>query len=192
LFKFHFYAFRYTYTLFFTLLHYYLLYYYYFTYFYFITSVVFFDELDALCPKRGQGGSEGGSQVSERVVNQLLTEMDGLDGRKQVFVIAATNRPDIIDPAMLRPGRLDKLIYISLPDAAGRFAILQKHTRSTPLSKDCDIRAIAYDNRAEGYRYVIFLLFCNCLFWFCFVLFVYFVNECVYSSYLCIVIICVF
>jgi ribosome biogenesis ATPase len=71
--------------------------------------VIFFDELDALCPKRGN--SSEGSQVSERVVNQLLTEMDGLEGRKQVFVIAATNRPDIIDPAMLRPGRLDKLLY---------------------------------------------------------------------------------
>jgi len=98
--------------------------------------VVFFDELDALCPKRGGGeehrvttamtgqapwaipdvdcvwcaGDDGG-RVTERVVNQLLTEMDGLDGRRNVFVVAATNRPELIDPAMLRPGRLDKLVY---------------------------------------------------------------------------------
>ena len=73
--------------------------------------VIFFDELDALCPKRG---GEGGVS-SERVVNQLLTEMDGLNSRKSVFIIAATNRPDMIDPAMLRPGRLDKLLYVRLP-----------------------------------------------------------------------------
>lgn len=76
--------------------------------------VIFFDELDALAPRRGggdgDGGSEGGSGggVSERVVNQLLTELDGLESRRSVFVVAATNRPELIDPAMLRPGRLDK------------------------------------------------------------------------------------
>jgi ribosome biogenesis ATPase len=78
--------------------------------------IVFFDELDSLCPKRGS--DSGGGNVSERVVNQLLTEMDGLDSRRSVFVIAATNRPELIDPAMLRPGRLDKLLYIPLPTAA--------------------------------------------------------------------------
>lgn len=78
--------------------------------------VIFFDELDSLCPKRG---SENNTS-SERVVNQLLTEMDGLDERRDVFVIAATNRPDIIDPAMLRPGRLDKLLYVPLPNKQDR------------------------------------------------------------------------
>jgi ribosome biogenesis ATPase len=82
--------------------------------------VIFFDELDSLCPKRG---SENNSS-SERVVNQLLTEMDGLEERRGVFVIAATNRPDIIDPAMLRPGRLDKLLYVPLPTKEDRLQIL--------------------------------------------------------------------
>ena len=74
--------------------------------------IIFFDELDSLCPKRGNESNAAG----ERVVNQLLTEMDGLESRRDVFVIAATNRPDIIDGAMLRPGRLDKLLYVPLPD----------------------------------------------------------------------------
>ncbi|RLN13978.1 hypothetical protein BBO99_00008128 [Phytophthora kernoviae] len=92
--------------------------------------IVFFDELDALAPRRsgGAGGDSGGNGVSERVVNQLLTEMDGLDGRRNVFVIAATNRPDIIDPAMLRPGRLDKLLYVPLPQASERLQILKTIT----------------------------------------------------------------
>lgn len=79
--------------------------------------VIFFDELDSLCPKRG---SENNSS-SERVVNQLLTEMNGLEERGDVFIIAATNRPDIIDPAMLRPGRLDKLLYVPLPTKSDRY-----------------------------------------------------------------------
>lgn len=91
--------------------------------------VIFFDELDSLCPRRG---SENNSS-SERVVNQLLTEMDGLDERRDVFVIAATNRPDIIDPAMLRPGRLDKLLYVPLPTNEDRLQILKTVTRSLPL-----------------------------------------------------------
>jgi len=94
--------------------------------------VIFFDELDSLCPRRG---SENNSS-SERVVNQLLTEMDGLDERRDVFVIAATNRPDIIDPAMLRPGRLDKLLYVPLPTNEDRLSILQTITRSMPISED--------------------------------------------------------
>jgi ribosome biogenesis ATPase len=107
--------------------------------------VIFFDELDALCPKRGN--SSEGSQVSERVVNQLLTEMDGLEGRKQVFVIAATNRPDIIDPAMLRPGRLDKLLYVKLPGPRDRTAIMRKHLRKTPLALSFDVEKVASDHR---------------------------------------------
>lgn len=109
-------------------------------------TVIFFDEIDALCPRRGTGGN----QVGERVVNQMLTELDGMESRRSVFVIAATNRPDIIDPAMLRPGRLDKLLYIGLPDAEGRLAILEKHVRRTPLGKDVVLKDIAYDPRCEG------------------------------------------
>jgi ribosome biogenesis ATPase len=90
-------------------------------------------------------------QVSERVVNQLLTEMDGLEARKQVFVIGATNRPDIIDPAMLRPGRLAMKLYVPLPDAAGRESIIRKHTRQTPLDPKVDLHEVAFDKRAEGY-----------------------------------------
>jgi len=118
-----------------------------------LLSVIFFDELDALVPKRGGGGpgGDGGSQVSERVVNQLLTEMDGLEERRFVFVIAATNRPDIIDPAMLRPGRLDKLLYVKLPSAGERAAILRKHLRRTPLSSEVDVVALANDARGEGF-----------------------------------------
>lgn len=103
--------------------------------------IVFFDELDALAPRRGSGGGGGGG-VSERVVNQLLTELDGLDARKDVFVIAATNRPDIIDPAMLRPGRLDKLLYVPLPTLEGRVSILRTVARSTPLADDVDLDAL--------------------------------------------------
>uniref|UniRef100_A0A8C4ZLV8 AAA+ ATPase domain-containing protein n=1 Tax=Gadus morhua TaxID=8049 RepID=A0A8C4ZLV8_GADMO len=87
--------------------------------------VIFFDEIDALCPRRS--GHESGASV--RVVNQLLTEMDGLETRKQVFIMAATNRPDIIDPAVLRPGRLDKTLYVGLPPPADRHAILLTITK---------------------------------------------------------------
>jgi len=109
--------------------------------------VIFFDELDALCPKRG---GEGGVN-SERVVNQLLTEMDGLNSRKGVFIIAATNRPDMIDPAMLRPGRLDKLLYVRLPKQAERQSILATIARKMPLAPDIDLAAAAADARTEGY-----------------------------------------
>jgi len=98
--------------------------------------IIFFDELDALCPKRGSGDNV----ASERVVNQLLTEMDGLEDRRQVFVIAATNRPDIIDPAMLRPGRLDKLLYVPLPNKEDRLSILKTHMKNKPTSKDVCLR----------------------------------------------------
>lgn len=111
--------------------------------------VVFFDELDALAPRRGSGG--GGSGVSERVVNQLLTELDGLDSRRDVYVVAATNRPDMIDPAMLRPGRLDKLLFVPLPDPADREAILRTHVRNTPVAPGIDIPAIARDPRLDRF-----------------------------------------
>ncbi|ETI53784.1 hypothetical protein F443_03336, partial [Phytophthora nicotianae P1569] len=115
--------------------------------------VVFFDELDALAPRRsgGAGGDAGGNGVSERVVNQLLTEMDGLDGRRNVFVIAATNRPDIIDPAMLRPGRLDKLLYVPLPQASERHQILKTISSKCALAPSVQLEAIAADPRCEGF-----------------------------------------
>ncbi|KAI0763336.1 AAA-domain-containing protein [Trametes elegans] len=91
--------------------------------------VIFFDELDALVPRRDDSMSES----SARVVNTLLTELDGLDARKSVYVIAATNRPDMIDPAMCRPGRLDKLLYVDLPSAEERAEIVRKMTRKVPL-----------------------------------------------------------
>ena len=122
--------------------------------------VIFFDELDALCPRRGAGSGAGGgggegSNVSERVVNQLLTEMDGLEGRGRVFVIGATNRPDMIDAAMLRPGRLEKLIYVPLPTQPERESILVKHMRHCPLKQPDEqhkaqlIARIAADRRSD-------------------------------------------
>ncbi|KAF0684899.1 Aste57867_23143 [Aphanomyces stellatus] len=111
--------------------------------------IVFFDELDALCPRRGM--SDGGNGVSERVVNQLLTEMDGSDARKNVVVIAATNRPDIIDPAMLRPGRLDKLLYVPLPSATGRFQILTTLAAKCSLDPALDLEVVASDPRCESF-----------------------------------------
>jgi len=105
--------------------------------------VVFFDELDALCPKRGSGDNI----ATERVVNQLLTEMDGLDDRRNVFVIAATNRPDIIDKAMLRPGRLDKLLYVPLPNKEDRFSILETLCKGKPIEEDVDLKAIAFSDK---------------------------------------------
>ncbi|XP_072912325.1 nuclear valosin-containing protein-like isoform X1 [Hemitrygon akajei] len=110
--------------------------------------VIFFDELDSLCPRR----SENESGASVRVVNQLLTEMDGLEARRQVFIMAATNRPDIIDPAVLRPGRLDKTLYVGLPPAADRLAILRTLTKGgtrPPMDADVDLCAIASDQRCD-------------------------------------------
>ncbi|KAI9594932.1 P-loop containing nucleoside triphosphate hydrolase protein [Syncephalis fuscata] len=109
--------------------------------------VVFFDELDALCSRRDDSQSE----ASARVVNTLLTELDGVDARKQVFIIAATNRPDIIDAAMLRPGRLDKLLYVELPVASERSEILRTLCRDTPLSNNVSLEHIAADIRCEGF-----------------------------------------
>nr|XP_057934410.1 nuclear valosin-containing protein-like isoform X2 [Doryrhamphus excisus] len=110
--------------------------------------VIFFDEIDALCPRRS--GHEAGASV--RVVNQLLTEMDGLEGRRQVFIMAATNRPDIIDPAILRPGRLDKTLYVGLPPPADRHAILLTITKGgtkPELEEDVSLEEIAYDERCD-------------------------------------------
>lgn len=114
--------------------------------------VIFFDELDALAPRRGGGkGATDSSGAAERVVNMLLTEMDGFSERKQVFLIAATNRPDIIDPAMLRPGRLDKLIYVPLPDANGRSSILKTLSRKVAIHASVDITYLANHGKCEGF-----------------------------------------
>jgi len=109
--------------------------------------IVFFDEMDALCPRRGSDSN----QATERVVNQLLTELDGMQSRSQVFVIAATNRPELIDDAMKRPGRLDKLLKVGLPDAEGRVQILKALARNTPLSADVDLELAAKDPRCDGF-----------------------------------------
>ncbi|XP_006250432.1 nuclear valosin-containing protein-like isoform X3 [Rattus norvegicus] len=112
--------------------------------------VIFFDEVDALCPRR----SDRETGASVRVVNQLLTEMDGLETRQQVFILAATNRPDIIDPAILRPGRLDKTLFVGLPPPADRVAILKTITKNgtkPPLDEDVDLEAIANDHRCDCY-----------------------------------------
>ena len=101
--------------------------------------IVFFDEIDALAPRRGGGG---GSEVAERVVAQLLTELDGIEDLKGVVVLAATNRIDRLDPALLRPGRLEFHVALPTPDAASRRAILKIHMRHMPLAKDVDIEAL--------------------------------------------------
>ncbi|CAG8640119.1 10946_t:CDS:10 [Cetraspora pellucida] len=109
--------------------------------------VIFFDELDALCARRNDSQSE----TSARIVNTLLTELDGLENRKQVYIIAATNRPDIIDPAMMRPGRLDKLLYVGLPTASERYEILKTLTKQTPLGDDVLLEKIAEDERCSNF-----------------------------------------
>ncbi|CAD2215511.1 Holliday junction DNA helicase RuvB P-loop domain/AAA domain (Cdc48 subfamily)/ATPase family associated with various cellular activities (AAA)/AAA+ lid domain containing protein, putative [Angomonas deanei] len=110
--------------------------------------VLFFDELDALAPRRG---SDRANPSSERVVNQLLTELDGVEGRKDVYVIGATNRPDMIDPAMLRPGRLDKLLYVPLPSPEQRGSILKTHARKYPIDPDFSIEELARDEKLDGF-----------------------------------------
>jgi ribosome biogenesis ATPase len=88
-------------------------------------------------------------------VNTLLTELDGLNDRKGVYVVAATNRPDIIDPAMIRPGRLDHQLFVALPSSPERFEILKTLTKKTPLSPDVDLVQIAEDKRARNFRHAL-------------------------------------
>lgn len=109
--------------------------------------VIFIDEIDSLVPARGSGSNE--PQVTARVVNTMLAEMDGMEELSSVVVIGATNRPGLVDPALLRPGRLDELVYVGTPDAAGREHILKIHTRNMPLASDVDLRGIA----AEAERF---------------------------------------
>jgi transitional endoplasmic reticulum ATPase len=110
-------------------------------------TVIFFDEIDAIATERGR--NTGDSGVSERVVSQLLTELDGLEALEDVVVIATTNRPDLIDSALLRPGRLDRHVHVPVPDEEARRAILEVHTREKPLADDVDLDSIA--RRTEGY-----------------------------------------
>jgi len=120
-------------------------------------SIIFFDEIDSIAPVRG--GGYGDSHVTERVISQLLTEMDGLEELRGVVVIAATNRPDIIDPALLRPGRFDKLLYVPPPDIEARKEILKIHLRKKPLAEDVDIEELA--RRTEGYTGADLAAVCN-------------------------------
>jgi transitional endoplasmic reticulum ATPase len=109
--------------------------------------IVFFDEIDAIAPTRGGVGSD--SHVTERVISQLLTELDGLEVLSNVIIIAATNRPDIIDAALLRPGRFDRLLYVPPPDKESRIKIFKIHTSKKPLADDVKIEALAA--HTEGY-----------------------------------------
>jgi len=108
--------------------------------------VIFLDEIDSIAPVRGMGYD---SHVTERVVSQLLTELDGIEELKDVVVIAATNRPDMVDPALLRPGRFDRLIYVKPPDKEARKKIFEVHLRGKPLAKDVSLDELA--ERTEGY-----------------------------------------
>ncbi|KAG4305066.1 hypothetical protein PORY_001236 [Pneumocystis oryctolagi] len=108
-----------------------------------VPCIIFFDELDAIVPRRDDSLPES----SARVVNTLLTELDGLNDRRGIYVIAATNRPDIIDPAMMRPGRLDKPLFVELPSNIERYEILKTLTKKTPIAPSVDLLAIANDER---------------------------------------------
>ncbi|MDD2439046.1 MAG: CDC48 family AAA ATPase [Methanosarcinaceae archaeon] len=109
--------------------------------------VVFFDEVDSIAAM--QGGESTDSRTSERVLNQLLTEMDGLESLKDVVVIAATNRPNTLDPAIVRPGRFDRLVYVGAPSRKGRINIFKIHTKSIPLAEDVELEKLA--DETEGY-----------------------------------------
>jgi transitional endoplasmic reticulum ATPase len=109
--------------------------------------IIFFDEIDAVAPRRG--GEFGDTHVTERLISQLLTELDGLEILTNVVVIAATNRPDIIDPALLRPGRFDRLLYVPPPDKDSRLQIIKIHTRKKPLADDVNIEQLA--DHTSGY-----------------------------------------
>ena len=106
-------------------------------------SIIFIDELDAIGRARGAGASIGGHDEREQTLNQILTEMDGFDSREGVIVLAATNRADVLDPALLRPGRFDRRVLVQRPDRAGRVGILEVHTKRVPLAADVDLKRLA-------------------------------------------------
>ncbi|MFH1774931.1 MAG: AAA family ATPase, partial [Methanobacteriota archaeon] len=109
-------------------------------------AIIFFDEIDSIAPKRGTSFD---SRVTERVVSQILTELDGIEELKEVVVIAATNRPDMVDPALLRPGRIDRLIYVRPPTEGEREEIFKIHLEGKPLEGDINIKELA--KKTEGY-----------------------------------------
>ena len=111
-------------------------------------TILFFDEIDALVPRRGAGGDSGG-KVNDKMVNQMLTEMDGLEALNDVVVIAATNRPDIVDPALLRQGRFDRIIYIPIPDESARKNIFEIYLKDMPVAKGIEVEKLA--TLTEGY-----------------------------------------
>ena len=104
-------------------------------------TVIFFDEIDAIASSRSENDTDSG--VTKRVVNQLLTEMDGLEELEDVAIIAATNRPDILDAGLIRPGRFDRHIEVGAPDEEARLAIFKVHTKDMPLAKDVDLKKLA-------------------------------------------------
>lgn len=110
--------------------------------------ILFFDEMDSIAKARGSGGG-GGSEAGDRVINQILTEIDGVGSKKSVFVIGATNRPDILDNAITRPGRLDQLIYIPLPDYGSRLSIFKANLRKSPVDPEVDLVQLA--KATEGF-----------------------------------------
>jgi transitional endoplasmic reticulum ATPase len=111
--------------------------------------ILFFDEIDSIAKARGGGGGGGSSEAGDRVINQILTEIDGVGAKKSVFVIGATNRPDILDSAVTRPGRLDQLIYIPLPDYGSRLSVFKAALRKSPVAPDVDLEAMA--KSTEGF-----------------------------------------
>jgi transitional endoplasmic reticulum ATPase len=108
--------------------------------------IIFFDEVDALAGKRGV---EQGTKVTERVLNQMLAEMDGLEDINDILVIGATNRPDMLDPALLRPGRFDKILLVGAAEEDGRLQTLKIHTKKMPLAKDVDL--VDLSKKTVGY-----------------------------------------
>src|SRR5205814_3709204 len=114
-------------------------------------ALVFLDELDTIGKGRmgGMGGSLGSHDEREQTLNQLLVEMDGFDSSKGVIIMAATNRPDVLDPALLRPGRFDRQIVVDRPDLRGREAILNVHAKGKPIDKEIDLSIIA--RRTPGF-----------------------------------------
>ncbi|MFW5902991.1 MAG: AAA family ATPase, partial [archaeon] len=110
-------------------------------------TIIFLDELDSIAPSRGRSG--GDSNVTDRMVNQLLTEMDGVEEMENVVVVGGTNRPDIVDSALVRPGRFDRAMLVPAPDVEARKSILEIHTKDVPLSEDVDLEEIAEDT--DGY-----------------------------------------
>jgi transitional endoplasmic reticulum ATPase len=120
-------------------------------------TIVFFDELDAIAPTRG--GGHGNTHVTERVVSQILTELDGLEELEDVIVIGATNRLDIVDPALLRPGRFDKLLHVPIPDLEARKEIMKIHLKRKPLAEDVSVDQLA--EKTKGYSGADLASLCN-------------------------------